>query len=70
MRADGMITVDEALEIMENRGVLLDRAWLRKKARDGKIAGAQKIGGIRGVWLVPREWAENYERGAGGRPRR
>lgn len=65
-----MINSEETLAILKARGMKIDPVWLRKKARDGKIPGAQKIGGERGIWLFPRQWAETYEKSVKGRRRK
>lgn len=71
MAGNELLTVEEAQAVIQSRGIEIDLDWLRKKARDGKIAGAQKIGGeYRGIWLIPREWAETYVKDTRGRPRK
>lgn len=67
---DTVVSLLEAAEILAARGVPMDIIGLRKKARDGKIPGARKIGGMRGLWLIPREWAETYVKDTRGRPRK
>ncbi|MDY3867867.1 MAG: hypothetical protein SOZ52_00675 [Pyramidobacter sp.] len=66
---DRMVTPEQAVAIMAERGIHFDLIGLRKKAREGKIPGAQKVGGARGIWLIPREWAQSYEKIKSGRPR-
>lgn len=62
------IGIEECVQILQSRGLSLDLDWIRKKAREGKIPGAVKVGGTRGVWLFPREWAETYVKSKRGRP--
>ena len=62
-----MVTLAQAGEILAARGVPLDPAWLRAKTAAGKIEGAVKIGK---TWLIPRSWAETYEKIKSGRPRK
>lgn len=70
MAENDFLTLEEAQAVINARGIELDQDWLRKKARDGKIEGAKKIGGERrGIWFVPRKWAETYVKDARGRKR-
>ena len=62
-----LISLTEAAEILASRGIPIDRKWLTAKASAGKIEGAMKIAGR---WIVPREWAQTYEKVKIGRPRR
>ena len=64
-----MVTPEQAIELLEKRGIRYDLIGLRKKAREGKISGAQKLGGVRGIWLIPRSWAETFVKDTRGRPR-
>lgn len=67
---ENMITLEKAQNILHSRGIDIDLNWLRKKARDGKIDGAYKIGDkYRGTWFIPKEWAMNYEKDTRGRKR-
>lgn len=71
MDEDSMVSPEQAIEILRARGIDYDLIGLRKKAREGKIPGAQKIGGnYRGIWLIPRKWAETFEKSTRGRPRK
>lgn len=70
MAENDMITPEQAIELLKGRGISYDLIGLRKKAREGKIPGAQKIGGVRGIWLIPRAWAETYVKDTRGRPRK
>lgn len=46
----------------------LEQSWIRRKAAAGDIPGATRIGtSNRAMWLIPREWAENYKRDPRGR---
>ena len=66
-----LVTLSEAAEILAARGQPFDRDWLRRKAAGGHIEGAERVGDrYRGTWLVPREWAETYEKSTRGRPRK
>lgn len=70
MDGNDLLTLEEAQSVINARGIDIDLDWLRKKARDGKIDGAQKIGGERrGVWLIPRSWAQTYVKDTRGRPK-
>ncbi len=64
-----MITIDEAAAILAARGTPMDVIGLRKNTHKGQIPGARKIGGVRGIRLVPREWAETYKKNTRGRLR-
>lgn len=65
-----LITLEEAAEILKQRGEAMEITWLRKKAAAGAIDGAEKIGSVkRGTWLIPREWAETYIKDKRGRKR-
>ena len=70
MEESKMITIEETITVLQKRGIAYDLIGLRKKAREGKIPGAQKVGGIRGIWLIPRTWAETYVKDTRGRPRK
>lgn len=70
MAENDMLTPEQAVELLKKRGIDYDLIGLRKKAREGKIPGAQKIGGTRGIWLIPRAWAETFVKDTRGRPRR
>lgn len=65
-----LVTLEEAAEILKRRGEAMEITWLRKKAATGSIDGAEKIGSVkRGMWLIPREWAETYIKDRRGRKR-
>lgn len=65
-----LVTLEEAAEILRQRGEAMEITWLRKKAAAGAIAGAEKVGSLkRGTWLIPREWAETYVKDTRGRKR-
>ena len=65
------ITLEEAAEILKQRGEAMEVTWLRKKAAAGAIKGAKKIGSPKkGMWLVPKEWAESYVKDTRGRKRK
>ncbi len=67
----GLHTIAHAEGDLAARGVDMPPKWIKVKALCGAIPGAQKAGGKhRGCWLIPREWAETYARGKGGRPRK
>ena len=61
------VTVTEAAEILASRGIAISRDWISRKAAAGKIAGAQRV--TSRLWLIPRAWAETYEKDARGRPK-
>lgn len=66
-----MITLEEAAEILKQRGEAMEVTWLRKKAAAGTIPGAVKIGSPKkGMWLIPRKWAESYIKDTRGRKRK
>lgn len=68
---NNLITVEEALAVLKNRGIELDLEWVRSKARNGKIEGAVKVGGkFRGIWFIPKVWAETYVKSTKGRKRK
>ncbi len=62
------VTVTEAAEILASRGIAISRDWISRKAAAGKIAGAQRV--TSRLWLIPRAWAETYEKDTRGRPKR
>lgn len=66
-----LVTLEEAAEILKQRGEAMEITWLRKKAAAGAIDGAKKIGSVkRGTWLIPREWAETYIKDTRGKKRK
>ena len=66
-----LVTLEEAAEILKQRDEEMEVTWLRKKASAGAIEGAKKIGSPKkGMWLVPREWAETYVKDTRGRKRK
>ena len=65
-----LVTLEEAAEILKQRGEAMEITRLRKKAAAGAIEGAEKVGSVkRGTWLIPREWAETYVKDTRGRKR-
>ena len=66
-----LVTLEEAAEILKQRGEAMEITWLRKKAATGAIEGAKKIGSPKkGMWLIPRKWAETYVKDTRGRKRK
>lgn len=64
---NNMLTVEETLETLHNRGISIEPMFLRKKCRDGKIEGAVKVGDkFRGNWLIPKVWAETFKKSTRG----